>query len=1708
MFYSFSAPARYALLTALGAVIAAVPAQVVAQSFPPPGSLNDFSDTMIETPDTSMAFDPSDVPEVQPDPDYAGTPATVQPELPETGTNNYEGPIGVTGVIDNVTTGCSYSPLSHNALRGPITDIDVPGALGKYGLKMRRYYNSRGSQYWDHAIGLSPGWFHEYSWLLWSGGSKVISAQGNVSDFYCIQPVGVSDGWDDGNQVPHPHGGIWRLADGGKVVFSGGRVTDIYDPYGVRTTIARDGSNRVSRVTEAGGRYLQFTYGTTNAYTDPAYGTKLLQKVEAWDGQGHLIERVTYTYTNVDSGGVIPTNGQHVIRKMLTGVAYDDNTSAGYSYRTDNVPDTPPSTFKFDPLLKSCNDKRYSGPMRQIAYEYQSLGPHGAITKEYKPNGPLVSKIEPDLPLHPTGGWLSTEFTETRGDGPPRTFTYTQFKIYDQHPPDPPDPCLDANNNVTEGRPPQQLLDHFTDFQGHTTQLGYDSNWYINSVTDANNHTTSYERGNPPSKGGIGEIKTITHPVGVGYPASSIHYDYHTETSALVGHYLYHVTDENGKMTTIKRDPTRYWITEIDYPADANTPASYEMFGYNGFGQVTVHLLKNGAWERFAYARGLLTDKWNPQSTLPGDTDPHTHYEYYTSGPWTDRVKTVTMPANWPWNFQATETYEYDKNASLQPCAGRGLVTKITHTDGRYQSFKYDQWGNKIIEWNELGERTDYIYDNYNRVKSVTRANETTTYDYSPTEGGQSYLHTTNSPYWVTLPTAVKTHNVYDENWRKTSASVAGRTTWFHYDLVGNVEYVTDPRGTQDDLTHYTTHTDYDTRNRKWKVWDAQGHETDFTYDNASNVTRIDHLADGSWQTKAYDAVNRVLTDTVPKDNSTMITTTFNYNPSGTINWVKDGNNQQTTFEYDPSDQKTKMTYPDLSFQSWAYDDAHNLKSRTTVNGETKYFAWDNRNRIYIDSWWDPNGGEWRYFGFDAASRLRRAMNGPGTWYDGVHFIADVRRTYDTAGRLTLDQQILSVSDQTTITNGVNYEYDVTLRGGDGKPTRMYAPNIPGGYDYDFRYDDMGRFEKILIHNNASTRFQYSYDNASNETQRFNWITHIAQIYNPDSLNRATTVDLQYNGSRFWLESYDYYPIGRLHTVTRLGNRQDQFNYYLDGELRSVYYDVTVAAEAPDPNENPPAEDPTKEKTVDDFLALPAGMDPGAPQTVARTVTYDLDNAGNRTGVTDSLSGPRSYTPNLINQYTGVQNSTIHNGNDHEVDRYQGPNDPQEVDYTYLRDEHLIRVTFGTNTYDLAYDALGRCVKRTVHTTEMDDSRPTPTPRPDPTPYPRPTPTPDPNKYYIYDGERPILEYASNGTLVGYNLYGKGVDEILMHYDPTLTQEPKTFYYQQDHEGSVTHLTYSPPTGVSPILEYYRYDVFGKPTIYGPPPNWSLRPASLYSNRFLFTGREYNAMFGFYEYRARAYHPDLGRFMSEDPKLFDAGDYNLFRYCHNDPIDFTDPTGLAGEATGLLQGGTHDRLWDMTKWFDSSNTIQGNFVWQGTPYQLQPAKPQELVSIARRQLGITEVPGAGSNPRIIEYLKTTTIDAKAYNDSTAWCSAFVNWVVKQGGIRGTNSAAALSWRRWGEDAHGPGLGAIAVIDHRNGSGHVGFVAGVTTRGRVILLGGNQRDAVRYSVFGTSNIVGYRVPPGSYSGFPVIRNFAPAPVYRDAGAAALEFDSTR
>ena len=89
----------------------------------------------------------------------------------------------------------------------------------------------------------------------------------------------------------------------------------------------------------------------------------------------------------------------------------------------------------------------------------------------------------------------------------------------------------------------------------------------------------------------------------------------------------------------------------------------------------------------------------------------------------------------------------------------------------------------------------------------------------------------------------------------------------------------------------------------------------------------------------------------------------------------------------------------------------------------------------------------------------------------------------------------------------------------------------------------------------------------------------------------------------------------------------------------------------------------------------------------------------------------------------------------------------------------------------------------------------------------------------------------------------------------------------------------------------YIEHAFGQPSVFDA--NNALLPGgTAVANRFLLTGREWNPLFKFYEYRARAYSPALGRCMSEDPQGFDAGDDNLYRYVPNDPLDRSDPLGL------------------------------------------------------------------------------------------------------------------------------------------------------------------------------------------------------------------------
>ena len=215
--------------------------------------------------------------------------------------------------------------------------------------------------------------------------------------------------------------------------------------------------------------------------------------------------------------------------------------------------------------------------------------------------------------------------------------------------------------------------------------------------------------------------------------------------------------------------------------------------------------------------------------------------------------------------------------------------------------------------------------------------------------------------------------------------------------------------------------------------------------------------------------------------------------------------------------------------------------------------------------------------------------------------------------------------------------------------------------------------------------------------------------------------------------------------------------------------------------------------------------------------------------------------------------------------------DQNGTTYDYDAQNRLIRVeTKGTNptVVTMAYDARNRVVSRTINGDETT---------------------------YVYDGWTLINEYDSYGIEDAHYIHGPAIDEILTH-NATLGGAA---YYTQDGNGNVTTITSS--SGA--VQERYTYDVYGTPTI--TTSTGVIVSSSAVGNRFLFTGREYIAEIGLYDYRNRVYSPGLGRFLQTDPIRFKAGDINIYRYVRNSPMNGVDPRGEwpIGALIGGIAGG-------------------------------------------------------------------------------------------------------------------------------------------------------------------------------------------------------------
>lgn len=141
---------------------------------------------------------------------------------------------------------------------------------------------------------------------------------------------------------------------------------------------------------------------------------------------------------------------------------------------------------------------------------------------------------------------------------------------------------------------------------------------------------------------------------------------------------------------------------------------------------------------------------------------------------------------------------------------------------------------------------------------------------------------------------------------------------------------------------------------------------------------------------------------------------------------------------------------------------------------------------------------------------------------------------------------------------------------------------------------------------------------------------------------------------------------------------------------------------------------------------------------------------------------------------------------------------------------------------------------------------------------------------------------------------------------------------------------------------------------------------------------------------------------------------------------------------------------------------------------------------ARRHLGLREITGKEHNPTIVNWL----LSLKAWwrDDETPWCGTFVAASLRAAGLPVPKAwFRARAYERYGTPLLVPCVGCIAVFT-RQGGGHVAFVVGHDTRGRLMCLGGNQGNAVTIAPFDRARVTAYRWPSPDFpfrTGLPVL-----------------------
>jgi len=467
---------------------------------------------------------------------------------------------------------------------------------------------------------------------------------------------------------------------------------------------------------------------------------------------------------------------------------------------------------------------------------------------------------------------------------------------------------------------------------------------------------------------------------------------------------------------------------------------------YSATGKIKSETRLNGKTITYTYHPG--NDRLWTMTESNGAESETTRWRYHNSG----EVWDITTDYGGP--NSTIVIFGYDEARRL---------TSIRDGKGNYRNFILDSEGNVEREetfdaGNTLHQRLVKTFDAYNRLETVSQANETVTYSYAADHTVSSQLDGKN----------VTTRYSYDGLKRLASTSenagISTLSTTQNYDKKGNLIKVNDGAKT---LKRYD-----DFGNLRYADIDnVTGNR--YTYDEAGN-----RLTDEDWEQRViqyqYDALNRLTNVDAPGTADDIV---YGYDTclngqgllcsmtmaSGTTTYAYDGlgrviNHQGVGYSYDSAGRTKTMTYPSGSVISYDYDLAGQIQSINDVGGTAIAFGISYEPFGPVNGFTYGNGLTYSA-AFDAASRPTQQAT-PG-------LLDRSYNQYDGNGNLL---QLNETKNSVTTLDQFSYDW------GDRLQT---ASGLFGARDYSYESPNDFSYSNRASHDEGSEFTPYAYDVSS-----------------------------------------------------------------------------------------------------------------------------------------------------------------------------------------------------------------------------------------------------------------------------------------------------------------------------------------------------------------------------------------------------------------------------------------------------------------------------------------------------------------------------------------------------------------------------------------------------------------------------------------------------